>query len=383
MRGDKMNAIGIDIGTTSICGVAIDVASGEVLKVVERDNDTFIESDKYFEVIQNPNRILEIVREILAELDMSNCAAIGFSGQMHGILYLDNEGNPLSPLYTWQDRRGDEIYRDGKTYAQYLTETYNCPMATGFGFTTHFYNIENNLAPKGAQVCSIADFAAMKLVNASNPIMHPTMSASFGVDFANALPEVADGYHIVGKTDGGIPVSVAIGDNQASFLGSVRDMENSVLVNVGTGSQVSVTANEVYDLADLEFRPYVGGKFLLVGRGLQGGRTFAELAAQFGGYDSIPPKLAEECLTKIARELYEKYEKMNVKTDTLVASGNGIRKNPALQKVFINMFSATLEIPKHKEEAAYGAALFALAAAGHFESISEAQKLIKTEVTTQ
>ena len=38
----------------------------------------------------------------------------------------------------------------------------------------------------------------------------------------------------------GTPVCVACGDNQASFLGSVGDLAGSVLVNVGTGGQVSV-----------------------------------------------------------------------------------------------------------------------------------------------
>ena len=52
------------------------------------------------------------------------------------------------------------------------------------------------------------------------------------------IPTVTDDYTIVGFADT-VPVSVAIGDNQASFLGSVRDIDNSVLVNIGTGSQIS------------------------------------------------------------------------------------------------------------------------------------------------
>ena len=31
----------------------------------------------------------------------------------------------------------------------------------------------------------------------------------------------------------------SIGDNQASLFGSVRDLEDTVLLNVGTGSQIS------------------------------------------------------------------------------------------------------------------------------------------------
>ena len=30
--------------------------------------------------------------------------SIGITGQMHGILYVDESGRGLSPLYTWQDR---------------------------------------------------------------------------------------------------------------------------------------------------------------------------------------------------------------------------------------------------------------------------------------
>jgi sugar (pentulose or hexulose) kinase len=38
----------------------------------------------------------------------------------------------------------------------------------------------------------------------------------------------------------GLPVFGGIGDNQASFLGSVADRDESLLVNVGTGGQVAI-----------------------------------------------------------------------------------------------------------------------------------------------
>jgi len=40
------------------------------------------------------------------------------------------------------------------------------------------------------------------------------------------------------------------------------------------------------------------------------------------------------------------------------------------------MFHMDLKIPLHKEEAAYGAALFSLVGCGYFHSIEEAQKII-------
>ena len=37
-----MNVIGLDIGTTTICGIAVDADTGRLLKSVTLDNDSFI-----------------------------------------------------------------------------------------------------------------------------------------------------------------------------------------------------------------------------------------------------------------------------------------------------------------------------------------------------
>ena len=43
----------------------------------------------------------------------------------------------------------------------------------------------------------------------------------------------------------------------------------------------------------------------------------------------------------------------------VVVSGNAARKNPALRQVLNCVFGMQIAIPVHREEAAYGAALFA------------------------
>ena len=107
--------------------------------------------------------------------------------------------------------------------------------------------------------CNIQNYITMKLANNKMPVTHISNAAGFGfysiekLDFDSIaiekilcdrkrIPRVTAEAEIIG-TDGGIPVTVAIGDNQASFLGSVSD-ENSVLVNIGTGSQVSVLTDK-------------------------------------------------------------------------------------------------------------------------------------------
>ena len=102
-----MKAIGLDIGTTSICGILADIHSGAVKKSITLPNDSGLSSPDAWEKIQSPLRILETVHIILSKLMCDGVVSIGVTGQMHGILYVDAEGNAVSPLY----RTGGVIWR--------------------------------------------------------------------------------------------------------------------------------------------------------------------------------------------------------------------------------------------------------------------------------
>ena len=158
-------------------------------------------------------------------------------------------------------------------------------MATGFGMTTHFYNHVNQLIPSdAAYLCTIPDYIAMRLANRKTPLIHQSMAASLGMydikrnkfDLgavtslglsADMLPEIACGECYIGETDTGIPVTAALGDNQASFLASMNS-EDACLVNVGTGSQISIMTRTPYQSAQIECRPYLGDTYLLAGSSL-------------------------------------------------------------------------------------------------------------------
>lgn len=105
----------------------------------------------------------------------------------------------------------------------------------------------------------------------------------------------------------GIPVTVALGDNQASFLGSVGFQENTVLLNMGTGGQISVLSDQLFEGNGIEARPFTKGKYLLVGASLCGGRAYAVLEkffrsfyVQAGGDD----RDLYEVMEKLARARY-------------------------------------------------------------------------------
>ena len=56
-----MYAIGIDIGTTSICGIVVDVDTGEILKRKTVESNAFIKSEKTWEKIQDSEKIINKV----------------------------------------------------------------------------------------------------------------------------------------------------------------------------------------------------------------------------------------------------------------------------------------------------------------------------------
>ena len=271
-----MKAIGIDLGTTSICGVVIDTDSGKVLRSETVNSNAFVTTDNDWEKAQDVSLIIEKALKIVDEFIDDDVAVIGITGQMHGILYYDNDGKAVSNLYTWQDGRGNLPYKD-TTYAAYLGG------ASGYGNVTDFYNRENSLVPENAVgYCTVHDYLAMTLSGRKTPLVHTSDAASFGCfDIENntfsydCRIDVTAGFDTAGEYKG-IPVSVAIGDNQASVFSSLAS-DDDILLNVGTGSQVSVISDVPVKGENIESRPFFDGKYLVVGAALCGGRAYSLL----------------------------------------------------------------------------------------------------------
>jgi len=415
-----MKIAGIDIGTTSVCGVVLDTGTGEVTKSVTENSNAFIKGCKSFERLQSVEIIMDKAMGILEGFLSCGIDAVGVTGQMHGIVYTDSKGDAVSPLYTWQDERGNEPYAD-TTYAEYLKTP------SGYGTVTDFYNRKNGLRPENAVgYCTIQDYLVMKLCHLKTPVIHETDYASFGESVECNNAALKTGFALAGKWKN-IPVALAIGDNQASVFSTLES--NGVLVNVGTGSQVSVISDFPVNADNVETRPYFDGKYLLVGAALCGGRAYSVLKSfyervlsyisasaetdvygmmsemllkadsalkvdtRFAGTRSdktltgsvvgitesnfTPEALTRGVIEGMTGELYDMYKAMGVHKTSLVGSGNGIRKNSHLAKNAEDMFGLKMKIPCHMEEAAVGAAMYAGVAAGIFKDSFEAQSIIK------
>lgn len=414
----------IDIGTTTISAVVLDILSEKQLDCFNIQNSSDITPKAEGERTQDPQKILQLAKALIKKIydKYPRVISLGFTGQMHGILYVDAKGKAVSPLYTWQDRRGEEYLYEMKTATGY-------PLAAGYGLVTHYYNIKKGFVPENAYTfCSIMDYLVMQLAGLQKPLVHPSVAASFGLfdikakafdsvalstlGIDIALPEIV-GDSVIG-TYGKTQITPAIGDNQASVFGSVRDEDNSVLVNYGTGSQVSLITDMNTADAPLEVRPYIGGRNIVCGCGLCGGYSYALLEKFFSGYAralgveddqyKIMDRLAQKAYDEgkkplsvstlfkgtrtephkrasvtgidadnftpeqlilgvnmgMVNELYELYKLSDLTDKTvLVASGNGVQKNKVLQSYLSDTFGMELKLTAKGEEAAMGAAMYA------------------------
>jgi sedoheptulokinase len=434
-----MHFIGIDIGTTSVCGVVYDFIN-QTTDSISVDNSSWISSSNTWERIQDPEKIIGIVIQIINgfETKYDDIKGIGITGQMHGILYVDKDGNSVSPLITWLDERGTLEFNSDFTYAEYLINRTKHKLATGFGLVTHFYNCDNGLVPKNAsKICTIMDFAVMKLANRKTPLIDNTNAAglgffnvkentydvgsikSIGMD-TSILPDINESGVVAGYYNNSIPVYSAIGDNQASFIGSVTDRNKSIHVTIGTSSQISVYSSFFLEVDSIDTRPFPWGGYILVGAALSGGQSLAVLEKFFNSVlqlskgnmssfanfyevinaidyrkdddDAVVVKtlfngsrvdpltrgsisnissvnftaaeLIVGFMKGICKEVLEFYNAMpnelKINKKVLTGSGNAIKKNDLVCKILNNTFNLEVVKSKYDEDAAFGACILAL-----------------------
>ena len=253
-EGKPCRAMGIDIGTTTVSVVLLDGMSGELLGKSTVVHGADLPGDLPEAHLQDPDKLttaaLQAAEALMEQCGASDC--IGLTGQMHGMLYVNGEGQAVSPLYTWRDGRG-VLPGNGGSCAEQLRRT-GGEASAGFGLTTHFWLQKQGGIPQNAAgMVTISDYLGMRLCGRTVPIIARDMAASWGSfdlrqgDFCREalercgvdtayLPEVAWEHGVMGYVAGGCgkgaPVVVSLGDNQASVFGSVRDLCSTVLLNL-------------------------------------------------------------------------------------------------------------------------------------------------------
>ncbi|MCL2486024.1 MAG: FGGY family carbohydrate kinase, partial [Oscillospiraceae bacterium] len=127
--------LGIDIGTSGTKSLVMDKSGGVVASAaVLYDYDT--PQNGWTE--QHPDlwwdATVKTVGEVCRKVGAKNIKGVGFSGQMHGLVMLDEHDRVIRPALLWNDQRtGDEVEEIKNIIGeQRLIELIANPIPTGF-----------------------------------------------------------------------------------------------------------------------------------------------------------------------------------------------------------------------------------------------------------
>src|SRR3989442_6984 len=226
--------VGLDVGTTGVKALAIS-PEGEVLAHAEAEYPLSTPQPGWAE--QDPEDWWRASGEALAALGVEP-TAIGLSGQMHGLVCLDEGDRVLRPAILWNDQRTAAACAEieERVGLERLIALTGNRALTGFTapkllwLRRHepdvYARIAHVLLPKdyvrlrltGERATDVADASGTLLFDVAGRRWSPEMLAALELDPA-CLPRALESPEVSGETAAGIPVAAGAGDQAAAALG--------------------------------------------------------------------------------------------------------------------------------------------------------------------
>lgn len=263
--------LGIDVGTGGTRALLID-EHGHVIASATVDHAAFASPQTGW-AEQDPKdwwrACREAVRQVLtiSGIPGSGIACVGFSGQMHGAVLLDESGEPLRPALIWCDQRTAkeaEELTNSIGFDQLIAWTCN-PALTNFTLTKLLWvrNHEPSLFAKfrtlqlpkdyvrfrltGEYAMDMADASGTLLLDVANRRWSNEMAKAAGIP-GSALPKLFESCDVCGTVSKigaeatgltmGTPVVCGAGDQAAGAVGLGVVDPGTVHATIGTSGVV-------------------------------------------------------------------------------------------------------------------------------------------------
>jgi xylulokinase len=256
--------IGIDVSTTASKALAID-EQGNVVAVASHAH--LLSTPRPLWSEQNPDdwwtATSGALRELWTTISPDEVAAVGLTGQMHGLTSLDADGRPLRPAILWNDQRSltqcTEITE--KIGAKRLYQLIGSILLPGFtapkirwimqNEPAIFKQIAHVLLPKdyvrfrmsGAYVADVADGSGFGTLDIATRTWSDEMIAAF--EFPKTwLPELCESQDVCAHVSAegsaatglreGTPIVGGAGDQPAGGVGNGIVERDQVSLSIGT-----------------------------------------------------------------------------------------------------------------------------------------------------
>ncbi len=293
-----MICLGLDVGSSSIKGAVLDLQSGDVRSIVRQPFPQQLSGlpAGHFEV--DPRQIVDAVQGVIASLlnESPHMEAIFFSGQMGGVILVDQAGAALTNYLSWRDQRTLQPHAAGGTTLDALRAIWkNNELAElgnelqpGSASSLLFWLAEQDQLPDQSMPATVADYVigelcqsppqmdptqAIGLLNLNSGTWHRMAFDALGVS-TDRWPQLADYRTPVGYLPFGgrkIPCHASIGDQQCALRG-VGLTRDELSLNISTGSQVSQRTAH-FQPGPYQTRRYFDGDFLNTITHLPAGRS--------------------------------------------------------------------------------------------------------------
>lgn len=272
---DNICLIGVDIGTSATKVVAFDTC-GNVLAEHSEEYPLYQPHNGWAE--QEPedwaNAAITGLAEVIKALPDRNVAGIGVSGQMHGLVMLDESMKPLRRSIIWCDQRTVKecVEITEKVGKDRLFDITCSPALTGFTASKLMW-VKNNepdiyakckhmLLPKdyvrfcltGTLYMDYSDASGTQLLDIKNKCWSKEVCGALGIDMS-ILPSLCDSCFDCGniteemarKIGLLIPCSVAAGagDNASAAVGCGVVESGDAFATIGTSGVVFAPTDEI------------------------------------------------------------------------------------------------------------------------------------------
>lgn len=295
-------ALGLDIGSSSIKGAVLDLGSGSVAVPVTLPFPAPLAGlpSGWFEVA--PAEIEAAAREVIDELLQHAPAAVGLfvSGQMGGTILVDESGTALTNYLSWRDQRTRGVVPTSESssldamrsrWDGDVLRALGNELQPGSTTSLLFWLAQNGRLDRRGVPISVADYVICRLGprTGQRPTMHATHAIGM-LDLATGgwhraafellglesvrLPEIVEQIEPQVKARIGgyeFPVFGAYGDQQTALCGAGLEA-GELSLNISTGSQVSQRTSQ-WRPGQYQSRRYFFGDWLNTVTHLPAGRS--------------------------------------------------------------------------------------------------------------
>jgi xylulokinase len=248
--------VGLDVGTSGVKGLAID-SDGTVLASAESGYPLSTPRPEWAE--QDPNDWWEATQAVLARLRaaVGAPAGIGLSGQMHGLVALDDHDRVLRPAILWNDQRtAAECQEIESTLGlQRLIALTGNRALPGFTAPKVLWLRHHEPSTYGeiARIALPKDYVRLRLCgdhatdvsDASGTLLLDVAGRRWSDEVLSALeiphawlPRALESPAVSALTADGVPVAAGGGDQAAGALGVGVDRAGPLSIALGTSGVV-------------------------------------------------------------------------------------------------------------------------------------------------